>query len=111
VALARVVDGLVDQVVQRAQAGGRAVQALFLELQHLEHEAHALLADQVALRHAHVVEEELRGVAEECMPILSIFWRVTPGASSGTMISSCSCAPAPRWCWPAGSTSRPACRW
>ena len=28
---------------------GRAVQPLFLELQHLEHEAHALLADEVAL--------------------------------------------------------------
>jgi hypothetical protein len=47
---------------RHAQAAGRAPQALLLELQHLEGEAHAFLADAVPLRHAHVVEEQLRGV-------------------------------------------------
>ncbi len=61
--LARVLDGLVDQPVQAAQRAGGAPQALFLELHHLEGEAQALLADEVTFRHAHVVEEQLRGVA------------------------------------------------
>jgi len=44
------------------QAAGRREQPLLLELQHLVDEARTLLPDAVALRHAHVVEEDLRGV-------------------------------------------------
>ena len=58
-ALARVVDGPLEHALDRAQGVGRAPQPLFLELQHLVDEAEALLADQVALRHAHVLEEDL----------------------------------------------------
>ena len=61
-ALARVVDGLVNQAVQRAQRTSRAVKPFFLELQHLEHEAHALLTDQVAPGHPHIVKKQLRGI-------------------------------------------------
>ena len=60
-ALAGVVDGLGDQVLAALDGIGGAPQALFLELHHLHHEAHAFLADQIALRHAHVVEEHLGG--------------------------------------------------
>src|SRR5574337_739462 len=61
-ALAGVLDRLVDRQVQAADPAGRGPQPLLLELHHLEHEAHAFLADQVAPRHAHAVEEQLRGV-------------------------------------------------
>ena len=62
-ALAGVGDGLVDQPIQTAQRTRRRIQPLFLELHHLQREAAAFFADQVAPRHAHVVEVELRGVA------------------------------------------------
>lgn len=38
------------------------VESFLLELEHLIGEAHALLADDVLARHAHVVEEHLRRV-------------------------------------------------
>jgi hypothetical protein len=66
---------------------GRAEQAFFLELQHLHHEARAFMADAVALRHAHVVEEHLGGL-ELRMPSLSrCGLRLMPGVFIGTMIS------------------------
>ena len=43
------------------QAIGGSKQAFFLELHHLHHEAHAFLADEVALRNAHIVKEDLGG--------------------------------------------------
>ena len=61
-ALLAVLDGGVDAVLQALDHVGRAEQALFLELQHLHHEARAFVADAVALRYAHVVEEHLGGL-------------------------------------------------
>ena len=52
----------VMMVLVRLEAGGRAPQPLLLELDHLVGKAHAFLADPVALRHPHLVEEDLRGV-------------------------------------------------
>src|SRR5450830_1467841 len=56
-------DGGVEAVLQRLQATGGGPQALFLELLHLVDEALALGPDQVALRHAHLVEIDQAGVA------------------------------------------------
>ena len=68
-------------------ADDRAAQPLLLELQHLHHEAHALLADAIALRHAHVVEEDL-AVSLARMPSLSSFVPIcTPLVFVGTQIS------------------------
>ena len=62
-ALARVVNRLVNQPIQRTQRARCSPQPLFLKLHHLEHETHALLPNQVTAWHAHVVKEQLRGVA------------------------------------------------
>ena len=43
------------------QAVGGGKQTFLLELDHLHHEAHAFLADQVALGNTYVVEEHLGG--------------------------------------------------
>ena len=61
-ALLAVVDGGADAVLQALDHVGRAEQTLFLELQHLHHKTCAFVADAVALRHAHVVEEHLSGL-------------------------------------------------
>lgn len=61
-ARARVIDRLVDRAIEHDERGCRAVEPLLLELQHLVCEALAFFADQVAARHAYVVEEDLRGV-------------------------------------------------
>jgi hypothetical protein len=55
-------------------AAGRAPQPLFLELQHLEGEAQAFLADQVALG-TRTLSKNSCAVSELCMPILWIFCR------------------------------------
>ena len=52
----------IDRVLHADDAAGRAEQALLLELQHLVGEALPLLADAVRLRHADIVEVDLRGV-------------------------------------------------
>ena len=62
-ALARVGDGFVDRALHAGQGDERGVHALFLELHHLIGEAEAFLADAETLRHAHVVEMDLRRVA------------------------------------------------
>lgn len=59
--LAAVGDGAVDAVLQALDHVRRAEQPFLLELQHLHHEPGTFLADAVALRHAHVVEEYLGG--------------------------------------------------
>jgi hypothetical protein len=61
-AVAGVFDGLVDDGFMRLEAGRGAPQPLLLELHHLVGEALALLADAIALRHPHIVEENLRGI-------------------------------------------------
>jgi hypothetical protein len=77
-ALARVFDGLVDQLSSAAQAAGRAPQALFLELQHLEHEARASWPMRLRCG-TRTLSKNSCAVSLECMPIFSIFWRVMPG--------------------------------
>ena len=61
-ALAGVVDGGVDDAVAAHQGAGAGPQPLLLELLHLVDEALARLADRVAHRHLHLVEEGLHGV-------------------------------------------------
>ena len=79
----------------RLQAGGRAPQPLLLELQHLVGEALALLADAVALRHAHIVEEDLRGVGGAHAELVELARDLTPLVFIGTQISDLL-----RWTWP-----------
>lgn len=83
-ALFAVLDGGVDAVLQALDHVGRAEQALFPELQHLHHEARAFVADAVALRYAHVVEEHLSGSP-------SCACRACPGGL--TLMPGCSSAP------------------
>jgi hypothetical protein len=61
-AATRIFDRLIDDGFVRLEARGRAPQPLLLELHHLVSKAVALLANTIPLRHAHVVEENLRGV-------------------------------------------------
>src|SRR5581483_10442662 len=61
-ALAGVFNGVLDHALLGDEAGRCRIEPLLLELQHLIREALALLADAVTLRHAHVLEEDLRGV-------------------------------------------------
>src|SRR6185437_715132 len=61
-AAARVLDGVLDDALHLDEPARRGPQPLLLELLHLVDEAHALLADAEALRHAHAVEEDLRRV-------------------------------------------------
>src|SRR6185295_11048664 len=57
-----VFDGHADHALHLHQPGGRSPDALLLELLHLIDEAHAFFADAIALRYAHIVEEDLRRV-------------------------------------------------
>ena len=47
-------------------------EALALEVLHEVHEPHVLLAEEVALRDAHVLEEELGGVARVVADLLQL---------------------------------------
>src|SRR6185312_7228501 len=58
----RILDGVGDDALHLDEAARRRPEALLLELLHLVDEAHALLADAEALRHAHAVEKDLRRV-------------------------------------------------
>jgi hypothetical protein len=71
----------------RLEARRRAPQPLFLELHHLVGEAHALLADAVALGHAHIGEMDLRGVGTAHADLVDACARSTPLAFIGTQIS------------------------
>jgi hypothetical protein len=57
-----VFDGQIDLLVEIFQRRRRAIDALFLELQHLVDEARALITDAIALWHPHIIKEQLRGV-------------------------------------------------
>jgi hypothetical protein len=61
-AVAGVFDGLGDDGFVRLEAGRSPPQPLLLELHHLVGESLAFLADAIALRHPHIVEEYLRGI-------------------------------------------------
>ena len=76
-AFANVVDSLVEQP-SAPRCVRRGPQALLLELQHLVGEAHAFLADAVALRHTHVVEMDLRGVGGHHADLADLLRNVTP---------------------------------
>ena len=71
----------------RLEAGRRAPQPLLLELHHLVGEAHAFLADAVALRHPHIVEEDLRGVGRAHADLVELARDLTPLLFIGTQIS------------------------
>jgi hypothetical protein len=72
-ALARVLHGLVDQPLHADHGGDGAPQPLLLELLHLIDEAHAFLADGMAHRHLHVVEEDLGGVGGAHAELVELF--------------------------------------
>ena len=61
-ALAHIIDGDSNRRLQHRRRLRRSVEAFLLELLHLIGEAAPLLADAVAHRHTHVVEEDLRRV-------------------------------------------------
>src|SRR5258706_8284500 len=77
--LARVGRRLLDAVEQTLDRVRRGPQALLLELHHLVGEAHAFLADAVALRHAHAVEVDQAGVAGHHADLADLLRAFDPG--------------------------------
>jgi len=80
--LPRIGYGVAQNPVQHGPLRG-GEQPLFLELLHLVGEAHALLADAVALRHAHVVEEQLGGIGRPHAELLELLGDADAGRFHG----------------------------